>query len=235
MPISALSLVRYGATYAFGGFYLVRPEYRGHQFGIRISLEGLQTVEDRDVGLDGVVEQEPNYRKLGFETAYYNTRYQGSAAGKNAVDPRVVDLSQVPVTDLEAYDEALFSFPRPAFLRCWIRQPGTVALGIMNKDRLSGYGVLRPCRAGCKIGPLFADDPALAEALYQALSARVPEDTTIFLDVPGEEQNAAATRLARRHGMTLVFRTARMYRMRTAAALDLPLDRWFGVTSFELG
>jgi len=29
-----------------------------------------------------------------------------------------------------------------------------------------------------------------------------------------------------------VFETARMYR---GAAPDLPVDRWFGVTSFELG
>jgi len=53
---------------------------------------------------------------------------------------------------------------------------------------------------------------------------------TIYLDVPAP--NAAAIRLAERHGMKPVFETARMY---TGAAPDLPLSRLFGVTSFELG
>ncbi len=52
----------------------------------------------------------------------------------------------------------------------------------------------------------------------------------IYLDVPAP--NAAAIRLAERHGMKPVFETARMY---TGAAPDLPLARLFGVTSFELG
>jgi hypothetical protein len=35
--------------------------------------------------------------------------------------------------------------------------------------------------------------------------------------------------------MTPGFQTARMYRALTRPTIDLPLDRWFGVTSFELG
>jgi|GEM_PF-3130153 len=38
--------------------------------------------------------------------------------------------------------------------------------------------------------------------------------------------------LAKRHRMTVAFVTARMYVGRTP---DLPMDRLFGVTTFELG
>jgi hypothetical protein len=44
--------------------------------------------------------------------------------------------------------------------------------------------------------------------------------------------NEAAVDLARRHNMTAVFETARMY---AGGNPDLSLDRIFGVTSFELG
>ena len=44
--------------------------------------------------------------------------------------------------------------------------------------------------------------------------------------------NAAAVDLAKRHNMTAIFETARMY---AGKSPDLPVHRLFGVTSFELG
>jgi hypothetical protein len=44
--------------------------------------------------------------------------------------------------------------------------------------------------------------------------------------------NQAAVDLAERHQMKVVFETARMYRGQEPT---LPLDRLFGVTTFELG
>jgi hypothetical protein len=52
----------------------------------------------------------------------------------------------------------------------------------------------------------------------------------VFLDVP--EVNAAAMGLAAKYQMTKVFETARMYK---GLAPTLPLDKVFGVTTFELG
>src|SRR5262249_29183249 len=125
--------------------------------------------------------------------------------------------------------ETVYSAARPSFLRCWIRQSQGAAFGITGKQRLVGYGVLRACRCGFKVGPLFADDPQIAGALFHGLVSRVPGQP-IFLDTP--EANPAAIGLARRHGMEPVFETARMYTKRSFAAR---IDRCFGVTTLELG
>lgn len=93
-----------------------------------------------------------------------------------------------------------------------------------------GYGVCRPCRQGYKIGPLYADDAAIAEGLFAALVVDLPSGQPFYLDVP--EVNPAAVALAEKHGMSVSFETARMY---AGAAPDLPLERIFGVTSFEVG
>jgi hypothetical protein len=95
---------------------------------------------------------------------------------------------------------------------------------------LAGYGVLRPCRSGYKIGPLFADGPEIAEYLFLALQENIPQGTSVFLDAPAV--NLAAVDLAKRHNMTAVFETARMY---AGKSPDLPIHRLFGATSFELG
>jgi hypothetical protein len=62
------------------------------------------------------------------------------------------------------------------------------------------------------------------------LQQGIPNAAPIFLDTPAV--NGAAVDLARGHNMTAVFETARMY---AGGKPDLPLDRIFGVTSFELG
>jgi hypothetical protein len=118
--------------------------------------------------------------------------------------------------------------PRTKFLRRWIAQSGSVAIGVVKDGELAGYGVVRPCRSGFKIGPLFADSPAIAENLFRALAARA--EGALYLDTP--EVNPAAIALAERHGMRPMFETARMY---TKIAPGLPQERIFGITTFELG
>lgn len=229
-PVATISAVKYGETFGFLGFYIVRPEYRGQGYGIHIWNAAMARLKGRVIGLDGVVAQQENYRKSGFYLAYRNIRYQGLGGGKPAADATIVPLATRTFAEIEAYDQPFFPAGRTAFLRQWINPPQGVALGILRQDQLAGYGVVRACRSGFKIGPLFADSPAEAEALFLTLKAQVPPTVPIYLDTP--EVNPAAVAMAERHGMTVVFETARMYR---GTAPVLPLARLFGVTSFELG
>ncbi|MEO8506682.1 MAG: GNAT family N-acetyltransferase, partial [Betaproteobacteria bacterium] len=182
------------------------------------------------VGLDGVVAQQDNYRKSGFKFAWRNVRYQGSGGARAAPDHRLVPLSSVPVAQVIAYDRAFVPDERTAFLRSFIAQPHAKGLAVVDRGQLAGYGVVRACRSGFKIGPLFADASELATALCDGLAAYVPRDAPLYVDVP--ETNSAAVALAERRGMTIAFETARMYAGTVPA---LPLRRLFGVTTFELG
>ena len=96
-------------------------------------------------------------------------------------------------------------------------------------DRLLGYGVIRPCGAGFKVGPLIADEQDLARRILDALAARA-EGQPVYLDVP--DNHAAAVALAESWGMQEVFACARMYR---GAPPPLPIERIFGITTLEPG
>lgn len=229
-PVAAISVVKYGRTFAFLGLYIVKAECRGKGYGFALWNHALATAAGRNVGLDGVVAQQENYRRSGFRFAHRNVRYGGRRGADAPLDARVVPVSSRSFAEIASYDRAFFPEAREAFLRRWIAQPQGKALAAVREGRIAGYGVLRPCRTGWKVGPLFADDPGLAEALFQALSMHVPPGAEVFLDVP--EPNAAAVALAERHGMSMVFETARMY---TGPAPALPLARLYGVTTFELG
>lgn len=228
-PVATISVVRYGETFGFLGFYIVAPEFRGRGHGLALWNAGLAYLQGRTIGLDGVVAQQDNYRKSGFTLAHNNLRYQGTGGGSPLSDASIVPLSQRTFDEVARYDSAFFPADRRAFLRCWIDRPQRVALGIQRDGALAGYGVLRPCRSGFKLGPLFADSVELAQRLFAALKAHAPAGAPIFLDVPAA--NPAAVEVAQQHGMTVAFETARMY----TAPVGLPLERIFGITTFELG
>jgi len=227
-PVATISAVRYGAHFGFIGFYIVRPESRGQGHGIALWRHAMERLAGRTIGLDGVVAQQDNYQKSGFRLAYPNVRYGGRVA-TGAAPPGIIALADVPFALLEADDATVFPAPRTAFLRTWIDTSGHVGRALVRDGRLVAWGVIRPSRTGCKIGPLVADDRAAAEAVFAALAAAAGGGE-IFLDVPSVNRDAVA--LAGDHGLSPVFETARMY---TGPIRPLRLERVFGVTTFELG
>lgn len=230
------SVVSYG-HFGFMGFFIVRPDLRGHGLGRdfwhwrRDRL--LQRLESPCViGMDGVFDMQAFYAKGGFVFSHRNLRMEGVGEElpvEGPVDASIVPLTEVDFSTLASYDARHFGRRRDGFLRRWITLPHGRSMGILKNGKLAGMGVIRQCRNGHKIGPLFADDASLAEALYAALVTQVPGEA-VFLDVP--EPNLEALALASRHGMREVFGCARMYH---GPKPDLPLSTTFGITTFELG
>lgn len=226
-PVATISAVRYGDRYAFIGLFIVRPDRRGDGIGPLLAEAALAHCGERTIGIDGVLAKVRNYRTYGFTLAHRNARYagDGAAAAASGGEP----LAAFDEAEVLAYDRRHFLFPRDTFLRAWLQQPQALALGVRQNGRLAGYGVLRKCRVGYKIGPLFADTPDIAAALCRDFAAHAA-GSVYFLDLP--EANPAALALAQQRGMKEVFATARMYR---GTAPDLPLDGIYGITTFELG
>lgn len=229
-PISTLSVVKYSASFGFLGFYIVHPDYRSQGYGLKIWKSGIQYLHGCNIGLDGVVEQQENYKKFGFKLAYRNIRFEYAGGDDVFANADVIDLSTLPFNTVELYTCPFFPEKRTAFLKSWINQPDCHALGIIQNDRLAGYGVIRKAQNGYKIGPLYADNPALADAIFASLIQAVDFLQPVYLDIP--EVNHEALKLAERYRMEKVFETARMY---TGESPSLPLDRIYGVTSFEVG
>lgn len=227
---AAISVVNYDARFAFLGFYIVRPEARGQGLGYQLWQAALAHAGDRVVGLDGVVDQQDNYRTSGFDLAFRNIRFGG--ARPEVAMPGGVELQPVTAPDaaLQAMDARVFPAVRTAFWQAWLSAPGHRAMRAVQDGRMVGFATRRPCRDGYKIGPLVARDVRVAQALLAGLLTDLPAGAPVFWDVP--EPNAAAVGLARDLGLTPVFETARMYR---GPAPQLDLDVLYGVTSFELG
>jgi hypothetical protein len=228
-PVGCISVVTYQPDFAFLGFYIVKPEQRGRGHGFAIWQAGMARLADRVVGLDGVIAQQENYKKSGFVLAHRNIRFGGIADCDEPRDARVVAIIPGQVDPVVAYDRAFFPAERDAFLRCWLRPERRKGLALIDDGTVRGYGVIRACRSGYKIGPLCADTDDGADVLFRSL-ADSAKGQQVFLDCP--EPNRSATNLAGRYRLSPVFETARMYR---GTAPALPLPRTYGIATFELG
>ena len=155
---------------------------------------------------------------------------------------------------LVALDGEIGGVPRAAFLAAWLRGEATRASLVAfaagarveptegGTDTLparpgasapAGFGTVRRCRDGHKIGPLVARTPDVARRLLGALAARAAADDpggALVVDVP--EPNVAAVAALEEAGFARVFETARMYRG-PAPAIDTA--RLWGVGTLELG
>jgi hypothetical protein len=229
-PVTCISVVRYGAGFGFLGYYIARPEIRGQGYGIWIWRAGMARLAGRNVGLDGVVAQQENYRKSGFRRAWNNVRHEGVPG---AVPPPpgtvLVDARTLPFDRLAAYDRRFFPEARDSFLAPWISLPERSALAAVKDGEIAGFAVLRACRAASRIGPLYGASSEVAAALVSALAAKTP-GRPVAVDVP--DANPPAVALMQRLGLAPSFETARMY-----TGADPAIDRagLFGVTSLELG
>jgi ribosomal protein S18 acetylase RimI-like enzyme len=229
-PIGCISAVSYSGVFGFMGLYIVVPEYRGQGYGFRLWNTAMDYLKNHNNGLDGVVEQQANYRKSGFKLEYRNIRFEGIVSRQPPDSADIVALSAIPLDHVCTYDRRCFPVNRERFLRCWMNMPESKAVAFVEGDTLAGYGVVRKCRRGYKVGPLFANNRKIAEALFRSLMNRIEDGSPIFLDVP--EVNLPAVALAESFNMERVFETARMYSLEPP---KIAVDCIFGVTTFELG
>jgi len=229
------AIIRHSESFGFMGLFIVSKSHRGQGLGTRLWFARRDRLLSRldtggTIGLDGVDAMVPFYAKGGFQPFTRHRRYQLATAVPSVQrSAQVVDLRTVSLDAIAELDRRCFPASRRVFLWYWIRQSGAVSLGFMEREQLRGFGVMRPCITGWKIGPLFAESASVADALLQAfLSERGHQP--LFLDAP--DNNPAAKELCCNYHMQEVFGCVRMY-LGPVPALDHACI--FGITTLEVG
>jgi GNAT superfamily N-acetyltransferase len=227
------AIISYDRAFGFMGFFIVKPAYRGRGIGRNLWYLRRDTLYRRlnpgaAIGMDGVVAMQPFYTRGGFALSFRDLRYEGMGKKYPAEGP-VSPIEETDITDVLTYDRECFGFDRRRFMIQWLKMPEAFTFKYAENNRLKGVAVLRKVRRGYKIGPLFADTPGVADALFRAC-ASAAKDVPFYLDIP--VVNPAAKTLVDRYRMTYVFECARMYYGTPPA---LPTDKIYGITTFELG
>lgn len=229
-PIAAISNVKYSNDFSFLGLYIVKPEFRKQGYGLQIWNHCLKYSGAANCGLDGVVSQQENYKKSGFTLAYQNVRYELAQNNISGHKSEYIVTTNNIISDILKYDKAFFPASRQAFLSRWLQDTNANALVFREGNKVSGYGVIRKCYTGYKIGPLFADTYEIAVELFSSLCSLAKLGEPVYLDIP--EPNSQAKKLVGHFAMNSVFETARMYNKHSP---EISIDRTYGITTFEIG
>ncbi len=208
-PVAAISVVNHDAQNAFLGLYICHPDWRGKGLGMITWLFGIAHAGARSVGLDGVPDQEANYRTSGFFKTGSSLRHEGRIDARESQNVRSVAYGDTDI--LRALDERANGFPRPAFVASWLREhSGLRGTRVLLRDgTICGFATWRTCQSGTKIGPINAPDLSAALELVSDIAVLRP-DGPLIIDIP--EANHSLRRELERNGFSIPFVTARMYR-----------------------
>ena len=175
----------YGKRLAWVCMILVDAAERGHGVAGRIVTAVLERVADmQTVGLDATPSGRPVYERLGFVAASPLARVGGSV--RDASSAGGAETRPVEARDLEtivALDPEAFGADRSRAIRWAYAKAPALAWCVRDKNAIVGYCFGREGDRAVHVGPVVAQDAAMAHALV-ARAAAAAAGRALMLDVP---------------------------------------------------
>lgn len=233
--VATAATLPYGA-FAWISMVLVAGEYRRHGLGTRLLQRCIDTlVEQGQVPvLDATPAGQPLYRAMGFLETWGYQRLAAPSIHVAASTPPASDTIVRPVGDADwsafcAYDAAAFGADRSALLQCLRGRLPAAELIAVRHGRIAGALLGRQGRSASQIGPLVAEDDAIAQALLTQALATVKGP--VYLDLADAKANIREW--LQRSGFVPQRPLARML-LHRATGFDDP-SRTFAVVGPEFG
>lgn len=186
-------VVATAATLPYGEFawismVLVLPDYRQHGLGTRLLKRCVEqlTAQGRVSVLDATPAGLPIYRGIGFRETWSYRRLVRQAAQPSGMAPTPAGGVTVrPIADADwtllcAYDATAFGADRSALLQRLRGRLPPAELIAERSGRIAGFSLGRDGRSAVQIGPIIAEDDAVALALLGRALPALPG--TVYID-----------------------------------------------------
>jgi GNAT superfamily N-acetyltransferase len=235
-PVSAMATAGYDNGFCFTGALIVDPGFRGRGIGAATADTVLSRLAGLTVGLEAPPRMRDFFAARGFFTRWRTIAFAGAVPVPRLTSPHVVPLDADLLGQAAAFDARCFPADRTPLAIDWVGGRDRYALGFVHNNRLLGYGVIRPGRGAARIGPLYATEPRVAAAVFDALAEHAGRHgaRAIAIDIP--EPNPAAMALCETRGLSHDTETLRMIRPSPQTAEpSAEITPLYGLTSRELG
>ena len=213
-PISCISVVKHGNSFAFIGLYIVDKEYRGKGFGLKTFQAGMASLEQEDYtcGLCAMPGKEHLYEKCGFKKYAEVKRCEITASERlqSATLPEgitIKPINDVSFDQVSKYDSYASGMPHDAYLHSLLSSPehyGFVALNDTNN--IVGLIVLRKATdEKWIVAPLYANNIDIAKYLLKVAMERCPTNDAITMEGCTAEIYTSIDGLSGQFSLTLMF------------------------------
>jgi GNAT superfamily N-acetyltransferase len=235
--IATAATLSYGGRFGWISMVLVATAYRRQ--GLARRLMNICIEDLTGAGVVPVLDATPAgravYLALGFEDAWGYHRLAGRGTSRTGELPPAPDGTRIQPIDDETYealcryDATVFGAERSRVLsRLRGRVPGA-DLVALRQDRVCGFLLGRDGRSATQLGPLVAEDSAVAEALLARGLDVV--DGPVYIDLADDKTEVRA--MLDKHGFAAQRPLTRMLLRRSAGFDDT--TRTFAVAGPELG
>jgi GNAT superfamily N-acetyltransferase len=196
--VATTATLPFGAGFAWISMVLVLPDYRRRGLAtllMRRAMDDL-TAQDLVPVLDATPDGRAVYRALGFEDSWgFQRLARREAPPAREPSPLPERVTVRPINDadwpaLTAYDAAAFGANRGAVL-ARLRGRLPAAELIAERDgRIAGFLLGRDGRVAAQVGPLIAEDDAVARALLERAVDAIAGP--VFIDLADAKSEVAS-------------------------------------------
>lgn len=240
-PIGAISMVKYSHNLFAIGPFIVKKEYRSKGFGSQIwqyAIEMLKKNHNATACLYSVPTQISRYAASGFQSDFHIQRWKKSFIKQTykmeETTTNLKQLNSIPIDSIIEYDQSIFSVSRKKLLAKFIQNENIVGFASTDDSGIiTGFGLIRPCIKGYRIGPLYADHIENAQKLFQTLLNHA--NSTVFIDAPSH--NPHIEQFTNYFGLDRVSKedTAAMFRGEIPDSLRTNNHKNYAICSLEVG
>ncbi|MBX9704429.1 MAG: GNAT family N-acetyltransferase, partial [Silvanigrellaceae bacterium] len=216
------------------GPFIVKKEYRNQGYGTQIWQSAMALIQDNPtIILHAVPLQIPRYQKQGFESQYINQGWTLRNTLSREKEPFTEAQSITPewLPAVIHYDKTIFGASRKKLLTEVLKLSCVHSVLLDNEGQVTGFGLIRPCRDGYRVGPLFADTPEQAKQIFSYLIKMVDEDK-IIVDIP--QKNPFSNLFVEYFGLKAISE-GETNAMLKGENIEQNFDKNYGVFSLEIG
>jgi GNAT superfamily N-acetyltransferase len=249
IPIGAIFVADFSAEFTFIGLFVVKKEYRGMGYGKELWNEAMRHIESGNGGLYAVPMQIERYMASGFNSVCKIQRwstiapsFSGSSSIKKSNNEEnekesILPLSKANIKSICNYDATMFP-SRYSLLKAMIKMQDTFGFVIRKSNTISGYGLIRRCQTGFRIGPLYASDFGFAKELTIKLMEKIAgSQEPIIFDTPPPSQNHFIGLFADFFNLQRNTEddTEEMFKGKAPKEIDEAIKETYAICSLELG
>ena len=185
---------------ALVGPLVTREGFRGNGYGARLLAATMEKLGDRNIGLDAVEGKETLYQKPSFgnfkiSSFKIETYYVPVATVKEInlapdVELFLEKMTRDTMPEILEYDASFMPIPRKRYMERWLQMAaltGTVVLA-KRDQRIVGYGAVYKSHNCESVGPLYANDINIAQALLKSLAQNLSDGSILKFRIPDVEE-----------------------------------------------
>lgn len=187
--VASLSLIKHSPDFFTLGPFIVHRSYRGQGMGEALWNVAMSRMiieyPDAQIALYAVSEQVERYKKADFVPVLTIQRWyiDSNKSNSPSMSDQCTTITNKLIPSVGQYYQNHYVTNRDLLFNELLLKPETHGLVFMDDNIIKGFGFIRRCVRGFRIGTLVADTPEIAKTLIAGLLV-FAQSAPVFIDVP---------------------------------------------------